>query len=262
MKTRLLVAIPGIALILLAVWLGGWVFAAFALLVGAVALYEFYALVDADRPLRDAGYVTLVAAVVLAQAVQPGERGLLLAVGIALIAGAVAALRQRDREDVTARTAVTLMGGVYIAFPLGVLVLLRDLPDGAGAIVSLLVGVWMFDTFSYFGGKLMGRRKIAPLTSPNKTWEGFVTGLVGGTAGVVVAGLIMGWIAWWQSIVLGLVICLTAYLGDLFESMLKRDAGVKDSGTILMGHGGVLDRFDSLLFASVGAYFTTAWLVF
>ena len=120
----------------------------------------------------------------------------------------------------------------------------------------------MFDTFSYFGGKLMGRRKIAPLTSPNKTWEGFVTGLVGGTAGVVAAGLIMGWIAWWQSIVLGLVICLTAYLGDLFESMLKRDAGVKDSGTILMGHGGVLDRFDSLLFASVGAYFTTAWLVF
>jgi phosphatidate cytidylyltransferase len=155
-----------------------------------------------------------------------------------------------------------LMGAMYIALPAGILVLTRDLPDGAGAIVNLLVGVWVFDTASYFSGRLWGRRKIAPRTSPNKTWEGFVGGLIGGTAAVWFAGLYMDWISWWQSIVVGLAICLAAYVGDLFESMIKRDVGVKDSGTILGGHGGVLDRFDSLLFASLAGYFLTTWMVF
>jgi phosphatidate cytidylyltransferase len=157
--------------------------------------------------------------------------------------------------------AIVLMGCLYIAMPAAVLVLTRDLPDGAGAIVNLLVGVWVFDTASYFSGRTWGRRKIAPRTSPNKTWEGFVGGLIGGTSAVWFAGLYMDWINWWQSIIIGLAICLAAYVGDLFESMIKRDAGVKDSGTILGGHGGVLDRFDSLLFASLAGYFLTIWMV-
>ncbi len=262
MTSRLLVAIPGIAIILLAVALGGPVFALFALAVAIGALFEFYSLTAAFMPLRAAGYATAVATVLLALWVTPSERAIILALALGLLFAALAALRLSNREEITLRVGMTLFGAMYIAFPVGVLVLMRGLPDGAGVIVNLLVGVWIFDTFSYFGGKLWGSRPIAPRTSPNKTWEGFITGVAGGTLGVFVAGLYMDWINGWQSLIVGVVICLSAFIGDLFESMIKRDAGVKDSGRILMGHGGVLDRFDSLLFASLGTYLVTVWLIF
>jgi phosphatidate cytidylyltransferase len=261
MMSRIIVAIPGIAVILAAVWLGGPVFGVFALAVALGALFEFYGLTGVDRRLQWAGYVTAVFAVGLALWATPPDRALLAALGIGLILSAVAALTLGDRRNITGGVATVLMGILYVAMPAGVLVLSRELPDGAGVIVNLLVGVWVFDTASYFAGRLWGRRPIAPRTSPRKTWEGFIGGLVGGTAGVWVAGLYMEWISWWQSLVVGLAICLAAYAGDLFESMIKRDAGVKDSGTILAGHGGILDRFDSMLFASLAGYFTTVWMV-
>lgn len=261
MMGRILVAVPGIALILAATWLGGPVFAAFALVVALGALREFFGLTGAPRHLQWAGYATALLAVVLAWAASPPERALLLALAAGLIMSAGAALTMEDREGITGRVAMILMGAMYVALPAGVLVLSRDLPDGAGVIVNLLAGVWVFDTASYLSGRMWGRRTIAPRTSPNKTWEGFIGGLVGGTAAVWFAGLYMDWITWWQSIVIGLAICLAAYAGDLFESMIKRDLGVKDSGTILAGHGGVLDRFDSTLFASLAGYFLTAWMV-
>lgn len=261
MMSRILVAIPGVALILAAVWLGGPVFAAFALAVALAALFEFFGLMAVPRHLQWAGYATAVLAVVLAWVATPPERALLFALAAGLVMTAVAALTFEDRERITGRVALVLMGAMYVALPAGVLVLTRDLPDGAGAIVNLLVGVWVFDTASYLSGRMWGRRKIAPRTSPNKTWEGFVGGLVGGTAAVWFAGLYMDWIRWWQSILIGLAICLAAYAGDLFESMIKRDVGVKDSGRILAGHGGILDRFDSLLFAALAGYFLTTWMV-
>ena len=170
MMSRVLVAVPGIAVILAAVYFGGPVFAAFALVVGLAALYEFYALAQVPRHLQWAGYATALLAVVLAWAASPAERALLLALAAGLILSAIAALTMEDREGITGRVAMILMGAMYIALPAGILVLTRDLPDGAGAIVNLLVGVWVFDTASYFSGRLWGRRKIAPRTSPNKTW--------------------------------------------------------------------------------------------
>ena len=262
MMSRVLVAVPGVAVILAAVYFGGPVFGVFALAVALGALYEFYALMEVSPRLQWAGYATAVLAVVLSLWASPPERALLAALAVGLILAAIAALTLADRGAITQRVAIILMGAIYIALPAGVLMMTRELPDGAGAIINLLVGVWVFDTASYFAGRMWGRRKIAPRTSPNKTWEGFIGGLVGGTAGVWAAGLYMEWISWWQSIVVGLAICLAAYVGDLFESMIKRDVGVKDSGTILAGHGGILDRFDSMLFASLAGYFVTIWLVF
>lgn len=185
MMSRVLVAIPGVALILAAVWLGGPVFAAFALAVALAALFEFFGLTGTPRHLQWAGYATAVLAVVLAWAASPPERALLLALGAGLIMSAVAALTMEDRAGITGRVALVLMGAMYVALPAGVLVLTRDLPDGAGAIVNLLVGVWVFDTASYLSGRAWGRRKIAPRTSPNKTWEGFAGGLVGDRKSVV-----------------------------------------------------------------------------
>jgi phosphatidate cytidylyltransferase len=122
---------------------------------------------------------------------------------------------------------------------------------------TVLLVVFAADTFAYFGGKLMGRHKMAPTLSPGKTWEGFV---VGSLAGVFVAFVALyqdrdTYLVIWEALVLGVAVVLVAVAGDLFESMLKRDMQVKDTGRLLGGHGGVLDRVDALLFAAPAAYY-------
>jgi phosphatidate cytidylyltransferase len=200
--------------------------------------------------------------VMLAWGYDPAERGIVLGLGLSLMLVAVGGLILPRREDITARMATTLVGVVYLGLPLAILVMTRELPNGAAAVVNVLVGVWVFDTASYVGGRLWGRTPIAPRTSPAKTVEGAAIGVAAATLAVWIAGLYMDWIGGWESLILGLAICPAAYLGDLFESMLKRDVGAKDSGRLLLAHGGVLDRFDALLFGAIAAYFVTVWLVY
>ena len=126
---------------------------------------------------------------------------------------------------------------------------------GFNVLLAVLIGTWASDIFAYFGGRLFGKRRLAPAISPNKTVEGFLIGLVFGTAA--------GWLTLYdqdltrlQALEVALAIALAGPLGDLFESFVKRDLNVKDSGTLLGGHGGVLDRIDALLFSSAAAYFT------
>ena len=259
---RIAVAVPGIAVAVGAVIVGGPLFALGAGVVAVLALYELYNLLAAYRPLRWAGYAGGVAIVAFAWAFDRNEHGLLvgLAVGLGLIA--VAGFIVPRRTEVTVRMAMTLVGLTYVAVPFGALVLARELPHGGGVVACILVGTWVFDTAAYLGGRLWGYRPIAPRTSPNKTVEGTLAGAVGGTLAVWVAGLYMDWIAGWQSLVLGAAICAAAYMGDLFESMIKRDVGAKDSGRLLLAHGGVLDRFDALLFTSVTGYLVVVALVF
>ena len=186
---------------------------------------------------------------------------MLLGIGIGMGCVALAGLMVARRDDITGRMATTAFGLVYVALPFGLLVATRQLPHGGGAVANVLVGTWVFDTASFVGGKLWGRRRIAPFISPGKTLEGLVTGVICGTGAVWIAGLYMSWISGWDSLIVGLVICTAGFVGDLFESMLKRDIGVKDSGRLLFAHGGVLDRFDALMFATVAAYFVTVALV-
>lgn len=262
LSSRVLVAVPGIALAIAAVALGGPLFALAAALVAVLGLYELYSLTAAARPLRWAGYLGTLLIILLASVSDDPERGILAGLGLSLGLVAVAALILSRRDDITTRMATTLMGVVYLGLPLGILVALRELPDGAGAVANVLVGVWVFDTASYLGGRMWGRIPIAPRTSQKKTVEGALIGGASALLAVWVAGLYMDWLGGWESLLLGLVIALAAFLGDLFESVLKRDAGAKDSGRLLMGHGGVLDRFDGLLFAAVAAYFVTVWVVY
>lgn len=262
LASRLLVAIPGIVLAIVVVAVGGVLFALVMAIIAALALYELYSLTAAARPLRWAGYLGTLLTILGAWWSDDPEHGMLIGLGASLAFVAVAGLILPRRDEITARVAMTLLGVVYVGVPFGILVIMRDLPNGAAAIVNVLVGVWVFDTASYFGGRMWGRRPIAPLTSPRKTVEGAVVGLVVATLAVWVAGLYMDWIGGWESLILGLAICPAAFLGDLFESMLKRDAGAKDSGRLLLAHGGVLDRFDALLFGAVAGYFVTIWLVY
>ena len=262
MRSRLAVAAVGIPIAALVVWAGGIWFAAAVALLAVLALNELFSLTAEYRPLRWAAHLSAVLAILLAWLVDDSERGVILGLALMLLLAAIAGLVLPRREEVALRIGVTLFGAVYIGFPLAILVATRQLPDGTGAVVNVLVGTWAFDTFSYAGGRMWGTRQIAARTSPGKTCVGFVIGVVGGTLAVWVAGLYMDWIDHAESLAVGLAICLAAYVGDLFESLLKRDARVKDSGRLLMGHGGVLDRFDSMLFASVAAYLVTVFLVY
>jgi phosphatidate cytidylyltransferase len=136
-------------------------------------------------------------------------------------------------------------------------VLLRDTEEGRLIVFTVLIAVFAADTLAFFAGRLLGRHKLAPTMSPGKTWEGFVAGTI---AAVAVAFFALyedreTYLAIWEALLLGVVVALAAALGDLFESALKRDMQVKDTGRLLGGHGGVLDRVDSLLWAAPAAFY-------
>jgi phosphatidate cytidylyltransferase len=259
--SRLAIGVPGVLLAIAVVVVGGGIFAAAVGVLAILALYEFYSLTAAWRPLRWAGYVGVIATVAMAWGVTSADQGVLIGIAIGMGCVALAGLLVARRDDITGRMAATAFGLIYVGLPFGLLVATRQLPHGGGAVANVLVGTWVFDTASFVGGKLWGRRHIAPFVSPGKTLEGLVIGVIFGTGAVWIAGLYMSWISGWDSVIVGLVICAAGFVGDLFESMLKRDIGVKDSGRLLLAHGGVLDRFDALMFATVAAYFVTVALV-
>jgi phosphatidate cytidylyltransferase len=161
------------------------------------------------------------------------------------------------RQSLTVAVAVTVLGAAWTGFGLAYLLLLRGLPEhGRLAVFTVVLAVFAADTLAYFTGALVGRHKLAPVLSPGKTWEGLVASTVTAVLVPFFALYHQHFLSVGESLVLGAVLAVAAPVGDLFESAVKRDLGVKDTGRLLMGHGGVLDRVDALLFASVAAYYT------
>jgi len=150
--------------------------------------------------------------------------------------------------DITA----SFFGALYVGIPLACLVLLGAMNEGFPLFaVTMIVSIWAADSFAYLGGSLFGRHKLAPVISPKKSWEGLFAGTIGAILMWYLAPLIFtGNTSWVVAITVGILVSLTSLIGDLFESRVKRERGVKDSGTLLPGHGGVLDRFDSLFFTT------------
>jgi phosphatidate cytidylyltransferase len=143
-----------------------------------------------------------------------------------------------------------------VAGGLGCLMLLRGIPvHGRLVIFTVLIAVFADDTAAYFVGRTIGRHKLAPTISPGKSWEGFVGGTVAAMAVAFFAMYDQSYLTNLEAVALGAVIALSSTLGDLFESAIKRDLGVKDSGRLLAGHGGVLDRIDSILWAGPAAFY-------
>jgi phosphatidate cytidylyltransferase len=256
LASRVAVAAVGLPLVLAALWAGGWWLFALVLPAALLALHEFFAMTKPLRPIALAGYAGLAGLLV---AVQDGDlvwasAALLATLALAFLLKGLAATLGSS----TVSVGVTLLGTAWIGFGLGGVLLLRDTPDfGFVASLAVLLAIFADDTAAYFGGRALGRHKLAPAISPGKTWEGFVCGSLAAVLVVFVAlyddrdaFLTIG-----QSLLLGVVVALAAPLGDLFESMLKRDMGVKDSGRLLAGHGGMLDRVDAILFAFPAAYF-------
>jgi phosphatidate cytidylyltransferase len=155
----------------------------------------------------------------------------------------------------TVSIAGTLLGVWWLGLAFAHAVLLRRLPNGSGVMIDILVGTFLGDTAAYIGGRLFGRRPLAPSISPNKTVEGLFCGMLIAILSVFIAGLSQAWLTRGNALLLGITIAVLGPIGDLFESMVKRDAGAKDAGRLLGAHGGALDRFDAVIFTVVAGYY-------
>lgn len=240
-------------------YVGGWAFAALVAAIGLLAQAEVYSIARASglAPSRSAGY--LLGALVVAGVLAPDA----WMAAVALVAGIVtAAPFFIDQESFLANLAVTLAGAVY---PTGLLAGLVAIRSGSGAqmadldafflVMMTLFLVWATDIFAYYVGKTIGSTPLAPAISPNKTWEGSIGGAV--SALLVAAGFKMIGVvdlAWIHVVGMAAICGVISQAGDLAESQIKRSAGVKDAGSVLPGHGGLLDRFDSMAVAAPLVY--------
>jgi phosphatidate cytidylyltransferase len=254
---RVAVAIPAIIFAVVIVASGGLVFALGVGALGIVCLAELYGLLDRAHPVRLAGFIAMIALVLAAQYGSQFQVLLVAVAALPLLFGLV--LLGPRRRGATAAMAATLLGIYWIGFAIAHAVLLRNLPHGDAIIVDVLVGTFIGDTGAYFGGRLFGRRPLAPEISPNKTVEGLLIGMVVAVAAVWFAGLYQDWLSGSDALILGVGVALAAPLGDLFESLIKRDMETKDTGRLFGPHGGALDRLDAALFTiPVGYYIWVA----
>ena len=251
LAARVLAALPAIALALFLVIEGGLVFTIGLFALGCVCMHELYRMYARAHPVRLAGFIALAG--LLAAALYGGQFQILLAAVAAL--PLLFALTLAQPTPSIAGVAVTVLGIYWIGFAFAHAVLLRGLPHGEGVMIDVLVGAFLGDTGAYIGGRLFGRRPLAPRTSPGKTVEGLVIGMACAVAGVWLAGRYQSWLPGTHALVLGLGIALLGPVGDLFESFVKRDARVKDSGGVFGAHGGALDRLDAVMFAVVVSYY-------
>lgn len=251
---RVLTALIGVPVVLVLAYVGGWAFGLVVAAAAVVAQHELYGITRARGAFPfDAAGLTAGGLLV----VSPLAPGLAL-VAVAIVVGIILALPfEGRRSDPVTDVGATMFGIVYPAAMLATAVAMREGrgPDVAALeafwlVVTVMLLVWATDTFAYYTGKSVGKRPLAPTVSPKKTWEGAVGGL--GGAVVVAAVLkmfVLDFVSWPDVVVIAVLAGVVSQIGDLAESRLKRTAGLKDSGSVLPGHGGVLDRLDALIVA-------------
>ena len=172
----------------------------------------------------------------------------------------------RGRQPYIANAATTILGFIYCGwFPLH-LMFLRELssdrfPDGLGFVVMMFTAILLTDIGCYYAGRHLGKHKLAPVVSPNKTIEGSIGGMISAVIGAIIVSYFIEY-EWYYAVIIGLICTVFAQIGDLCESLIKRDAGVKDSGDTLPGHGGFLDRTDSFIFTIPVMYYFCKYFVF
>lgn len=250
---RILSALVLLSMALVAIWWSLWTTLAVGAVAGALAFVEYARLAEklGARVARPVAGVATIASMA-AMGWPRGSSGELVEIVLlsALVAlGATAVALAGPTPSTLASVAASLFPALYIGMPIGAIVSLRADP-GTDAVLLLLAVVVLSDTAQYYSGRLFGRRPLAPAISPNKTREGALGGLVAGAAAAWWLG------RWWLPtaapafrFLLGATVAAAGIVGDLFESQLKRSAGVKDTSTLIPGHGGILDRIDSWLFA-------------
>lgn len=251
--------IPTVYLII--VHLAPWALTLLLIAVGSIALLELYRLSFQSRLnylLVGLGFTVFVLTVARSHMSVPLPELLLggaFALGLAaLFVSTSSTYRWKD-------PLLALFGVLYVGIPLSTVVSVRSLPSGAFLVLFLAVVTWASDSAAYYAGTLWGKHPLMPSISPKKSYEGLLGGLIGAIAAALLAQLwFVSTFSWTDAVALGILLTLTGLVGDLFESAIKRRAGVKDSGGILPGHGGMLDRIDSLLFTAPTFYYYVVYV--
>jgi phosphatidate cytidylyltransferase len=268
LKYRVITGAVGVPLVILAIWFGDpWPW--FTLLIAAAALagtYEFYRMANFDRrePLLYLGLLCSLALVLSSH--YRSHDVLSIVITATVLISLICLLCRPSRENAFRNWAWTIVGALYVGWMLSYWLSLRGLEDGLNWVYLAMLTTFANDTGAFFIGRARGKHKLAPAISAAKTWEGAIGGLLSGIAAAVVIATVLNLISpftfrYWQIILLGFLVGLFAQLGDLVESLLKRNMGVKESGNLLPGHGGILDRFDSLIFVGVVVYYYVIWVV-
>jgi phosphatidate cytidylyltransferase len=274
LKKRLITALWGVPLVVAMIWFGKpWLFTAFVGVWGLLAVIEFFRLVSKFKvsPLYFFGIIWTLLFIIIRNPLLPDiiepyfsfnlVVPTLFTTGI--IISLTTLLARKDKFNAFPAWAWTFAGILYAGWMFGYLVSLRGIEDGRNWVFLALFCTFGSDTAAFFIGKAFGKHKLAPSISPGKTWEGAVGGLIG----AVIVSLffllptplsLATKLEWWQALILGILVSAFGQLGDLVESLLKRNAGAKDSGNLLPGHGGVLDRMDSIIFTVVVVYY---WII-
>jgi phosphatidate cytidylyltransferase len=265
LKKRVITGLWGIPLLIAAVWFAQplpW-FTVLVAIWGLLAAYEFYKIVGAKAPPL-IWFGLIWTALFIISPHFPYAPTLPLLLTSAVVLSLLWLLLRSRKEGAFLGWGWTIAGILYIGWLLSHLVALRGLDDGRNWVFLALLATFGSDTAAYFAGRALGRHKLAPSISPGKTWEGTIAGFLG--AVIISLLFTLSWplglpISYGTAIILGLLISVFGQLGDLVESLLKRNMGVKDSGRLLPGHGGALDRIDSVVFAGVVVYYYVIWLI-
>ncbi len=258
LQTRIISAIAlGVPFLILS-YLGGWWFTAVILIAVLICAYEFH------RLMQSAGYhPNLLVNVTALLAVFVGLRlpnlPILAPAFSLVLLGSLAWQLRHTQQGSVADWALSFAGGLYLGWTGEHLAGVRELNQGLWWLILTLTATWLADSGAFFVGRRLGRHKLAPTISPSKTWEGYLGGIVFGTLGGALIGAISP-IGIPVAVAGGLLVSAFSTLGDLAESMFKRQANAKNSGTLIPGHGGVFDRIDSLLWSGVLIYYLAFYL--
>jgi phosphatidate cytidylyltransferase len=249
---RWLIGIPWAIVAVFVVVHGGTLMAILLIALGVVALHELYGMLEAVRPLRLAGFAGM-AGLVLAAQYGDDFQIVMAAAGAVLLTFLLALID--TRRHATLAISATLLGIFWVGLALAHASLLRQLDHGDGLLIDVLVATFVGDTAAYFGGRLYGTTALAPSISPGKTVEGAICGVLFGTLGFWAAGWYQDWLSGADALAIGACVAIAAPFGDLFESMIKRDLGVKDAGRFFGEHGGALDRLDAAFVTVIVGYY-------
>jgi len=266
---RVKAALIFVPLVLIMIYFGGWAFNLFILAVLLLAAYEY------ARLFTHAGFHPSLAILLVGVLLFTLQRWFLdgqylgVLLSILLFLTVVTALIQYERGDDKAAVsfALTLSGVLYLGWVGSFLITLRALPDGLGWTLTALPATWLADCGAYYIGRWLGKRKLSPRLSPGKTWAGIAGALLWGTVSGLLLVLLWRTVGFlpagtplWQGAVMGLALAILTPIGDLFVSLFKRTAGVKDTGNLIPGHGGILDRIDTWVWAAlIGYYLVTVF---